>query len=130
LPSTFGYDEGHNSNGDIENGSNKIKLPINKEIEIISNPILGKDFNNEGEKNILRFSNLAGLLLRTDKIPFEKMIFRVTRGNCYMRFSLLNQTAVGADNKFIDKMCFIIFYKSDSLGNKIRKICDGFQANM
>lgn len=132
LPSTFGNDI---SNGDIENGSisikcNKKKSIVNKEIEIISNPMLSKNINNKDEKYILRFSNLAGLIARSDKIRFEKMIFRSSRGNTYIRFSPLNHSAIDANNNFIDKICFIIFFKSESLGSKITKICNAFQANM
>jgi V-type H+-transporting ATPase subunit a len=75
------------------------------------------------------FSNIAGVLPSADKVRFERMIYRATRGNCYVRFSALSGKAVDAYGEHIDKMCFIIFYKSAAIETKIKKICDAFCAN-
>lgn len=75
------------------------------------------------------FSNIAGVLPTTDKVQFERMIYRATRGNCYVRFSALSGKAVDAYGDYIDKVCFIIFYKSAAIETKIKKICDAFTAN-
>jgi V-type H+-transporting ATPase subunit a len=57
------------------------------------------------------------------------MLFRATRGNCYVRFSALSARAVDANGKHIQKVCFIIFYKSAAIEKKIVRICDAFGAN-
>jgi V-type H+-transporting ATPase subunit a len=75
------------------------------------------------------FSNIAGVLPSAERVRFERMLFRATRGNCYVRFSPLPRSAVDAQGQAIPKICFIIFYKSTSIENKIKKICDAFSAS-
>jgi V-type H+-transporting ATPase subunit a len=75
------------------------------------------------------FSNIAGTLPSSDRIRFERMLYRATRGNCYIRFSALSGRARDAYNNHIDRVCFIIFYKSIALEQKIKRICDAFNAN-
>jgi V-type H+-transporting ATPase subunit a len=81
-----------------------------------------------GEMSML-FSNIAGLVSLKDKTRFERMIFRSSRGNCYIRFSDLKEDVVDADGESIEKSCFVIFYKSAAIGNKITRICDAFGCN-
>ena len=77
----------------------------------------------------MTFSNIAGVLPSVDKVRFERMLFRATRGNCYVRFSALSGKAVDAFGNHIPKICFIIFYKSTAIEAKIKRICDAFSAN-
>jgi len=77
----------------------------------------------------MTFSNIAGVLPSADKARFERMLYRSTRGNCYVRFSALSERAVDANGQYIDKVCFIIFYKSTAIEAKIKRICDAFSAN-
>jgi len=84
------------------------------------------------------FSNIAGVLPISERGRFERMLFRSTRGNCYVRFSdIVPKTDVveaeGADasqQKSLppSRTVFIIFYKSSAIEGKIRKICDAFNA--
>jgi len=82
-----------------------------------------------GTSSEMTFSNIAGVLPSAEKQRFERMILRITRGNCFFRFSKLSEMATDATGKHIDKICFIIFYKSESIEGKIKRICDGFGAS-
>ncbi|RYH14284.1 V-type ATPase 116kDa subunit family protein [archaeon] len=75
------------------------------------------------------FSNIAGTINSSDKFRFERMLYRATRGNCYVRFAALSKRALDANGQHIDKVCFIIFYKSVTIEQKIKKICDAFSSN-
>eukprot|EP01031_Cornospumella_fuschlensis_P029996 gene29996-36231_t len=75
------------------------------------------------------FSNIAGTINSADKFRFERMLYRATRGNCYVRFAALSKRALDANGQHIDKVCFIIFYKSVTIEQKIKKICDAFSSN-
>jgi V-type H+-transporting ATPase subunit a len=77
----------------------------------------------------MTFSNVAGTLPSGDRIRFERMLYRATRGNCYVRFSQLSGRAQDAYGNHIDRVCFIVFYKSSAIEQKIKKICDAFAAN-
>ena len=77
----------------------------------------------------MTFSNIAGVIPSADRVRFERMLYRSTRGNCYVRFSALSERALDAAGNHIDKVCFIVFYKSSAIEAKIKRICDAFSAN-
>jgi len=97
----------------------------------------------------MAFSNIAGALDSKDKQRFERMLFRATRGNCYVRFAAMNESSdarshgkgkknkksdsddevVDANGKLIEKELFVIFYKSQTIEGKIKRICDAFNAH-
>ena len=57
------------------------------------------------------------------------MLFRATRGNCYVRFADIEEPLVDAVGNEIQKVVFIIFYKSTAIEGKIKRICDAFSAH-
>lgn len=77
----------------------------------------------------LAFSNIAGVIPNADKVRFERMLFRATRGNCYVRFAEIDGKVTDASGNPIAKVVFIIFFKSAALETKIKKICDAFSAH-
>ena len=92
---------------------------------------------SQSEAPDLAFSNIAGVLLNSDRVRFERMLFRATRGNCWIRFAPINESAnaegeiIGTVNKNVannERTVFIIFYKSQAIQVKIKKICDAFGA--
>jgi V-type H+-transporting ATPase subunit a len=91
--------------------------------------LLASEFGGDAD-NSMRFSSLTGVVSSEEKSRFERMIFRATRGNCYIRFSEITQAIVDPDSNLpVKKHVFIVFFKSDSIAAKIRKICDAFEAN-
>ncbi|CAO2603210.1 V-type proton ATPase 116 kDa subunit a 4 [Lemmus lemmus] len=62
---------------------------------------------------------------------FERLLWRVCRGNVYLKFSemdtLLEDPVTKEEMK---KNIFIIFYQGEQLRLKIKKICDGFRATI
>lgn len=100
------------------------------EVGIAMSPLVGSaDERGTYQTDEISFSNIAGVLPSDDKVRFERMIYRATRGNCYLRFSPLSSRALDASGKQIDKTCFIVFYKSRAIESKIRRICDAFGAH-
>ena len=78
----------------------------------------------------MRFSSITGVVASEEKSRFERMIFRATRGNCYVRFAPIKQPITDPESgQLIEKSVFIIFYKSESIEIKLKKICDAFQAH-
>ena len=77
----------------------------------------------------LSFSNIAGVILTVDKVRFDRMLFRATRGNCYVRFADIDGKVKDAAGNAIPKVVFIIFFKSQAIESKIKKICDAFSAH-
>ena len=78
----------------------------------------------------MRFSSITGVVATEEKNRFERMIFRATRGNCYVRFASIKQPITDPESgMLLEKCVFIIFYKSESIELKLKKICDAFQAH-
>jgi len=78
----------------------------------------------------MRFSSITGVVSEDEKTRFERMIFRATRGNCYIRFAPIKQPIICPKTKALEHKCvFIIFYKSLTIEKKLQKICDAFEAN-
>lgn len=75
------------------------------------------------------FSNVAGVLPTADKARFERMLFRSTRGNCYVRFAEIEEALVDTNGEEVSKVAFVIFFKSNAIEGKVRRICDAFSAH-
>ena len=86
--------------------------------------------NDLGRDMDMRFSSITGVVATEEKQRFERMIFRSTRGNCFVRFAPIKQPITDPiTGDLQEKMVFIIFYKSLSIENKLKKICDAFLAH-
>jgi len=84
----------------------------------------------DGRDMDMRFSSITGVVSTEEKARFERMIFRATRGNCYVRFAPIKQPITDPETgQMTEKCVFIIFYKSVSIENKLKKICDAFSAH-
>ena len=80
--------------------------------------------------NEMRFSSVVGVVASEEKARFERMIFRSTRGNCFLRFAEIEQAVIDPEtNQETPKHVFICFYKSSAIETKLRKICDAFSAH-
>jgi len=78
----------------------------------------------------MRFSSMTGVVSKDEKTRFERMIFRATRGNCYIRFAPIQQPITDPlSGALVEKCVFIIFYKSIEIEIKVQKICDAFDAH-
>jgi len=78
----------------------------------------------------MRFSSITGVVSTEERTNFERMIFRATRGNCFVRFAPIKQPITDPETgQLTEKSVFIIFYKSESIEIKLKKICDAFQAH-
>lgn len=111
------------SEADIRNA------PDNAEIGVQMTPLVGDTERGAYQSDDMSFCNVAGTIPSGDKIRFERMLYRATRGNCFVRFSALSGRAVDAFGNHIDRICFIIFYKSTAIETKIKRICDAFNAH-
>jgi len=78
----------------------------------------------------MRFSSITGVVASEENVRFERMIFRATRGNCYVRFAEIKQPITDPESGAeLQKHVFIVFYKSSAIESKLKKICDAFAAH-
>ncbi|XP_036362341.1 V-type proton ATPase 116 kDa subunit a1 isoform X3 [Octopus sinensis] len=74
---------------------------------------------------------LAGVIHR-ERIPaFERMLWRVCRGNVFLKQAEIEpplEDPVTGDHVY--KSVFIVFFQGDQLKSRVRKICEGFRATL
>ncbi|XP_077483871.1 V-type proton ATPase 116 kDa subunit a 1-like isoform X2 [Amblyomma americanum] len=79
----------------------------------------------------LRLGFVAGVVLR-DRLPsFERMLWRVCRGNVFLRQTAIEtplEDPVTSDQVY--KIVFIIFFQGEQLKTRVKKICEGFRATL
>jgi len=106
-----------------------------------SEPLLQDDFGGRGggaaggggfQRTVeldMKFASTVGVVRAEERVRFERMLFRSTRGNCLVRFAdverPLADATTGAPER---KLVFIVFYKSDVIGAAIERICQAFGA--
>ncbi|XP_073477576.1 V-type proton ATPase 116 kDa subunit a 4 [Aquarana catesbeiana] len=104
---------------------------------------LPDDFFNEDTSSLLELRTIptaaaagklgftAGVIGRERMAAFERLLWRVCRGNIYLKYSELDTTLEDPVTKEeVKKNVFIIFYQGEQLKQKIKKICDGFKATV
>uniref|UniRef100_A0A7N5ZS03 V-type proton ATPase subunit a n=1 Tax=Anabas testudineus TaxID=64144 RepID=A0A7N5ZS03_ANATE len=79
----------------------------------------------------LRLGFVAGVIGR-ERIPtFERMLWRVCRGNVFLRQAEIEDPLEDpATSDQVHKSVFIIFFQGDQLKNRVKKICEGFRATL
>ncbi|XP_069852972.1 V-type proton ATPase 116 kDa subunit a 4 [Dipodomys merriami] len=103
---------------------------------------LAEDFFTEDTSGLLELRTIptfmtgklgftAGVINRERMASFERLLWRVCRGNVYLKFSEMDTPLEDPITKEeIKKNIFIIFYQGEQLRQKIKKICDGFRATI
>jgi len=90
----------------------------------------GYEAAEKGEEvGSMQLNICAGVIDRARVLGFEKMLWRVSKGNVYVKFSDVEEEI--KDPKTGDilyKAVFIIFYQGESLRSRVKKICEGFHA--
>ncbi|XP_071505481.1 V-type proton ATPase 116 kDa subunit a 1-like [Diadema antillarum] len=73
---------------------------------------------------------VAGVIERERVPAFEQMLWRVSRGNVFLRYAEIptpfSDPATGNE---IHKFVFILFYQGSQLGYRVKRICEGFRAS-
>ncbi|XP_065752564.1 V-type proton ATPase 116 kDa subunit a 1 isoform X16 [Phocoena phocoena] len=84
-----------------------------------------------GRGTPLRLGFVAGVINR-ERIPtFERMLWRVCRGNVFLRQAEIeNPLEDPVTGDYVHKSVFIIFFQGDQLKNRVKKICEGFRASI
>ena len=94
-------------------------------------PLLDLDVEASVSLNELYFAQVTGVVAVEEKIRFERMVFRASRGNCFMQFFDISHPIIDpGTGKKVEKCVFIIIFKSSAIEDKVRRICDAFHASI
>lgn len=76
-------------------------------------------------------SYFAGVIPKIKVQTFERVLFRATRGNCFVRFAEIPEPLVDpASAEHVIKSAFMVFFSGTEVKAKVAKICQAFSANL
>uniref|UniRef100_A0A1I8GDG4 V-type proton ATPase subunit a n=1 Tax=Macrostomum lignano TaxID=282301 RepID=A0A1I8GDG4_9PLAT len=84
-----------------------------------------------GQAAGLRLQSVAGVILRERLPAFERMLWRVCRGNVFLKQAEIDTALEDpATGDKVLKSVFIIFFQGEQLKTRVKKICEGFRATL
>jgi len=112
--------------------SNKVKDIEENNLKSESTTGLLKEENNAadleaGKKSSVTF--VAGVIPRSKINSFERLLWRMLRGNLYMKNAEIEEPIKDPEtNELVEKNVFIVFVHGQVLLNKIKKLCESVGA--
>lgn len=98
--------------------------------ESVDTPLLLEQEMSTDLSKQVKLGFLAGLVPRVKSMAFERILFRATRGNVFLRQSAVEDPVTDpVSGEKIEKNVFVVFYSGEKVKNKILKICEAFGAN-
>lgn len=80
--------------------------------------------------NAVRLGFLAGVILTSKVIAFERILFRATRGNMFLKQSRIDGTVIDpTTGERCEKTVCVVFFAGERAREKIIKICEAFGVN-
>ncbi|KAG0710496.1 V-type proton ATPase subunit a isoform 1 [Chionoecetes opilio] len=85
----------------------------------------------EGKGGPVQLGFVCGVASRERMPMFERMLWRVCRGNVFVRQSAVEQRLEDPiTGEEVYKTVFIIFFQGEQLKNKVKKICEGCRTTL
>ncbi|XP_054818527.1 V-type proton ATPase subunit a3-like isoform X2 [Prosopis cineraria] len=96
----------------------------------IDSPLLQEQEMTTETSKPIKLGFIAGLVPREKSTSFERILFRATRGNLFLKQAMIEHPVLDPlSGEKVDKNVFLIFYSGERANSKIQKICDAFGAN-
>ena len=90
-------------------------------------PLLG----GRGGVGASSLATIVGSIPRERVGVFERVLWRVTRGNIFLKYGEIDQPVMDPHkDEYIEKDAFLILSQSANALDKIRKLCESFGANL
>jgi V-type H+-transporting ATPase subunit a len=86
-----------------------------------------------GASAVVGSSSLAtviGSIPRERVAVFERVLWRVTRGNIFFKHGEIEQPVLDSNDEYTEKDAFLVLSQSSNALDKIRKLCESFGANL
>nr|CAB3496486.1 unnamed protein product [Digitaria exilis] len=95
----------------------------------LESPLLEQEMSTDPSKQV-KLGSLSGLVPKEKAMAFERILFRATRGNIFLRQEPIDEPVTDpVSGEKVAKNAFVIFYSGERAKAKILKICDAFNAN-
>lgn len=76
-----------------------------------------------------RLGFVAGMLPSAKSATFERVLFRATRGNMFLKRQEVGRVVDPSSGEKNEKLVFVVFFSGERARTKVAKICDAFGAN-
>ncbi|KAK9066648.1 hypothetical protein SSX86_013971 [Deinandra increscens subsp. villosa] len=91
--------------------------------------LLEQEMTTDSSKQV-KLGYVSGLVPRDKSIAFERILFRATRGNVFLKQDPVGEPVVDpVSGQKVEKNVFIVFHSGERAKSKVLKICDAFGAN-
>lgn len=96
----------------------------------IDSPLLLEQEMSVDPSKQIKLGSVSGMIQRKKAMAFERILFRATRGNVFLKQAVVEQPVVDPiSGEKVEKNVFVLFYSGERVKSKILKICDAFGAN-
>lgn len=112
----------------FEEGSDFVEKQRETE-EDASKPLV--DRSGAEPQRSVRLGFITGVILRSDFITFERVLWRVLRGNLFMKHAEIEEPIKDpSSGQYHSKNVFIVFFQGERAQTKIKKVCESFNSNL
>ncbi|XP_051144730.1 V-type proton ATPase subunit a3-like [Andrographis paniculata] len=116
LSSAEAHQREHASN---QSGGESLETPLLSEREIAI----------DSSKQV-KLGHITGLVPREKSMAFERIMFRATRGNVFLKQAVVDEPVIDpVSGEKVEKNVFVVFFSGERAKSKILKICEAFGAN-
>ncbi|KAI3726780.1 hypothetical protein L1987_66586 [Smallanthus sonchifolius] len=96
----------------------------------IDSPLLLEHEMETDSSKQVKLGYVSGLVPRDKAIAFERILFRATRGNVFLKQDSIEELVIDpVSGQKVEKNVFIVFHSGERAKSKVLKICDAFGAN-
>ncbi|KAL0048361.1 hypothetical protein WJX82_001585 [Trebouxia sp. C0006] len=81
------------------------------------------------DSKTVRLGFVAGVIQQEKLIAFERLLFRATRGNMFLKSTAVGSVLDPTTGEKQEKAVFVVFFAGERARTKILKICEAFGAN-
>lgn len=71
----------------------------------------------------VRLGFVAGVIQQEKLIPFERLLFRATRGNMFLKSTAVGSVLDPTSGEKQEKAVFVVFFAGERARTKILKVC-------
>lgn len=83
----------------------------------------------QADTKVGRLGFVAGLIQQDKVMNFERLLYRATRGNMFLKQAAVGKVQDPATGEHQEKHVFVVFFSGERARTKVLKICEAFSAN-
>jgi V-type H+-transporting ATPase subunit a len=104
---------------------------LDENTRLLDDPAEREKELEEQNYSSMKFNLTGGVIERARLLAFEKMLWRVSKGNVFLKVAdIEDEMEDPSTGDILYKAVFIIFFQGEALRSRVKKICEGFHASV